>query len=213
VGDVLDGRFKIVSAYGRGVFSSVVKCIELDPAATAAAAAAAGGGDGASAADGGADGADGDEPICLSSVAAPGRVWAVKILRNNEMMRRAGEKEASILARLRAADPDDKQHVISFRGSFEHEGHLCLAFEAMHQNLRQAVRQHGHRRGIQIDAVRTYARHLLTALRLLARVDVIHADLKPDNIVVNDKYSTLKVRARQFEAGEMAGAGGGRRGR
>ena len=157
VGDVIGGRFRILSTYGRGVFSTVVKCVELET---------------------------GDEP---------GRVWAIKILRNNEMMRRAGEKEAAILERLRAADPHDAQHVIKYGGQFVHEEHLCLVFEAMHQNLRQALRQHGHRRGIQIDAVRTYARHLLSALRLADRCGIIHADVKPDNMVVNDTYSTLKL--------------------
>ena len=31
-----------------------------------------------------------------------------------------------------------------------------MVFEAMHQNLRQALRQHGHKRGIQVDAVRQF---------------------------------------------------------
>ena len=63
----------------------------------------------------------------------------------------------------------------------------CMIFEAMHQNLRSALRQHGHKRGIAMDAVRIYARQMFIALRYLERLNIMHADLKPDNIVVNDK--------------------------
>lgn len=68
-----------------------------------------------------------------------------------------------------------------------------MVFEAMHQNLRTALRQHGHKRGIQIDAVRVYARQIFTALRYMQKLNIMHADLKPDNIVVNDKYNLLKI--------------------
>ena len=69
-----------------------------------------------------------------------------------------------------------------------------MVFEAMHQNLRGAIKQHGHKRGIQIDAVRRRTRRqLFVALRYLERLNIMHADLKPDNILVNDKYNLLKV--------------------
>ena len=116
-----------------------------------------------------------------------------QVQRNNEMMRRAGEKEIAYLMRLAENDPDNRKHCIHMHARFDHEDHLCMVFEAMHQNLRQALRQHGHKRGIQIDAVRTYARQLFTALRYMERLNIVHADLKPDNIVVNDKYNLLKV--------------------
>ena len=118
---------------------------------------------------------------------------AIKVQRNNEMMRRAGEKEIMYLTQLSSNDPDNKKHCILFLGQFDHEDHLCMIFEAMHQNLRSALRQHGHRRGIAMDAVKIYARQMLIALRYLERLNIMHADLKPDNIVVNDKYNLLKI--------------------
>ena len=59
--------------------------------------------------------------------------------------------------------------------------------------LRGAIKQHGYKKGIQIDAVRIYGRQLFVALRYLERLNIMHADLKPDNILVNDKYNLLKV--------------------
>ena len=41
----------------------------------------------------------------------------------------AGKKEAQILQKLGAADPDDKKHIVRMLRTFEHRGHLCLVFE------------------------------------------------------------------------------------
>ena len=98
-----------------------------------------------------------------------------------------------VVKMLAESDADNRRHCIQMLGSFDHEDHLCMVFEAMHQNLRQALRQHGHKRGIQLDAVRIYARQLFVALRYMERLNIMHADLKPDNIVVNDKYNMIKV--------------------
>lgn len=63
------------------------------------------------------------------------RMVAIKIIRNNETMRKAGLKEMDILQRLAAHDPEDKKHVVRLEGSFEYKGHLCMVFE----NLRYEV--------------------------------------------------------------------------
>ena len=156
VGDVLNERYKVLGSYGKGVFSTVVRCLDL-------------------------------------KASTVGYEVAIKVQRNNEMMRRAGEKEIMFLTQLSSNDPENKKHCIHYLGAFDHEDHLCMIFEAMHQNLRSALRQHGHRRGIQMDAVKIYARQMFIALRYLERLNIMHADLKPDNIVVNDKYNLLKI--------------------
>jgi len=152
---VLNDRYKILGSFGKGVFSTVVRCADMR--------------------------------------SPTGLEVAIKVQRNNEMMRRAGEKEIMYLQELTKNDLENKKHCIQLLGTFDHEDHLCMVFEALHQNLRMALRQHGHKRGIQIDAVRMYARQLFTALRYMERLNIMHADLKPDNIVVNDKYNMIKV--------------------
>lgn len=56
---------------------------------------------------------------------------AIKIIRNNELMYRAGKKELEILTLLRDLDPEDKKHVVKHLGSFEHKNHLCIVFESL----------------------------------------------------------------------------------
>jgi serine/threonine-protein kinase PRP4 len=65
-----------------------------------------------------------------------GTLVAIKIIRNNDTMKKAGMKEIAILEQLGAADPDDKKHIIRFERFFDHKGHLCMVFENLSMNLR-----------------------------------------------------------------------------
>ena len=57
----------------------------------------------------------------------------MQVQRNNEMMRRAGEKEIMYLQELTKNDIENIKHCIQLLGTFDHEDHLCMVFEAMHQ--------------------------------------------------------------------------------
>ncbi len=118
---------------------------------------------------------------------------AIKVLRSQESMYKAGQKEAAILRKLHEADPTDKKHLVRLLRTFEHRGHLCLVFESLSMNLREVVKRFGKDVGINLRAVRTYASQMFLALLLLRKCDVMHADIKPDNILVNESKSVLKV--------------------
>lgn len=66
-----------------------------------------------------------------NGASAPSREVAIKIVRAQESMYRAGLKEAQILNKLKMADPDDKKHVVRLERTFEHRGHLCMVFESL----------------------------------------------------------------------------------
>lgn len=52
-------------------------------------------------------------------------------------------------------------------------------------NLREILKKYGKDVGLHIDAVRSYAHQLFLALRLLKKTGILHADIKPDNILVS----------------------------
>ena len=118
---------------------------------------------------------------------------AIKIVRNNESMRKAGVKEIDILKDITANDPDDKKHVIRLLRHFDHKGHLCMVFENLSMNLREVLKKFGRDVGINIKAIRAYAQQLFLGLSLLKKCQYLHADLKPDNILVNESRSLLKI--------------------
>jgi serine/threonine-protein kinase PRP4 len=121
------------------------------------------------------------------------KLVAIKIVRNNDTMRKAGLKEIEILKDLAENDADDKKHVIRLERSFEHKGHLCMVFENLSLNLREVLKKFGRDVGINVKAIRAYAQQLFLGLSHMRKCQYLHADLKPDNILVNEARSVLKI--------------------
>ncbi|KAH9499749.1 hypothetical protein Btru_077728, partial [Bulinus truncatus] len=118
---------------------------------------------------------------------------AIKVIRNNDMMLKTGMKELEFLRKLNDADPDDKFHCLRLFRHFYHKQHLCLVFEPLSMNLREVLKKYGKDVGLHIKAVRSYSQQLLLALKLLRKCSILHADIKPDNILVNESKMVLKL--------------------
>jgi serine/threonine-protein kinase PRP4 len=149
-------RYLVTASVGRGVFSGVVRARSLPPGADPAAV----------------------DPAALPEV-------AIKIIRANDVMRKAGALESTILKKLAGADPAGRRHCVRLLSSFDYRGHLCLVFEALDADLREVAKKYGRGVGLSLAAVRAYGAQLLSALRHLAACGVLHADVKPDNILVS----------------------------
>ncbi|EUC44989.1 hypothetical protein COCMIDRAFT_96757 [Bipolaris oryzae ATCC 44560] len=121
------------------------------------------------------------------------RIVAIKMIRRNDLMRRASQKEMDFLRKVNEADPQDKRHIIRLLGSFDHKGHLCIVFEHMSKNLRDLLKEETNGHGLTLPAVRIYARQMFLGLQHLQNCQVIHLDLKPDNVLVSADKKTIKL--------------------
>ncbi|KAH7516551.1 hypothetical protein FEM48_Zijuj10G0147000 [Ziziphus jujuba var. spinosa] len=156
-GELLDGRYEIISSHGKGVFSTVVRAKNVK-----------------------------------SGSGEPEEV-AIKIIRNNDTMYKAGLTELVILKKLVGQDPENKRHCVRFLSSFKYRNHLCLVFESLHMNLREVLKKFGRNIGLKLTAVRAYAKQLFIALKHLKNCGVLHCDIKPDNMLVNEAKNVLKL--------------------
>jgi len=149
-------HYKAMGIIGKGVFSTVLKCLSIDKEKD---------------------------------------VIAMKLIRNNETMAKAAQNEFKILKLLQPHNSQENNHIVILcqNEPLDYRNHTLFLFEYLPHNLRQILRKFGSNVGLNLSAVRSYAKQLLRALQHLNRFKVIHADLKPDNILVSEDYSTLKI--------------------
>uniref|UniRef100_A0A7S4QXX1 Protein kinase domain-containing protein n=1 Tax=Alexandrium monilatum TaxID=311494 RepID=A0A7S4QXX1_9DINO len=125
---------------------------------------------------------------------------AVKFIRSNAMLRKAAEKEVSMLRRLRARtaqfDREGARFLLGLVGceTFVHENHLALVLELMNCDLRSGLQKYGQGCGLPlIPTLRNFARNIFMALRALQRANIIHGDVKPDNMLMSLDKSVVKL--------------------
>lgn len=98
-----------------------------------------------------------------------------------------------MLKKLNDADAEDRYHCLRLIRHFYHRSHLCLVFEPLSMNLREVLKKYGKNVGLSIKAVQLFAQQLFKALHLLKKCEILHADIKPDNILVSENKLKLKL--------------------
>ncbi|KAK3548951.1 hypothetical protein QTP70_021662, partial [Hemibagrus guttatus] len=111
-------------------------------------------------------------------------VVAVKILKNHPSYARQGQIEVGILARLSGENADEHNLVRAFE-CFQHRNHTCLVFEMLEQNLYDFLKQNKFS-PLPLKVIRPILQQVATALKKLKAMGLIHADLKPENIMLVD---------------------------
>jgi hypothetical protein len=161
--------FRVQGIIGKGVFSTVLKCSSLTA---------------------------GGVPSAASGTALPPQV-ALKCIRSNETMAKAAQNEIKFLLRLRSS-PGIVPLLLptwgnSSGGVIEFKGHTILVFPYEPYNLRDVLVKFGKGVGVSLTAVRSYFGQLLSAATHLKQHRIIHADIKPDNILVNEDFGKVLI--------------------
>lgn len=118
---------------------------------------------------------------------------ALKIIKNRKRFQRQGLVEVKILEMLRDNDPNGDQCCVKVFSSFYFRSHLCIVFELLSINLYELLTKKDLK-GLSLSLVRKFSLQLLIAFAYARKLRIIHADVKPENILLRapDK-SSIKV--------------------
>ncbi|CAN3376327.1 hypothetical protein DIURU_004065 [Diutina rugosa] len=115
---------------------------------------------------------------------------AMKVVRSARQYTETALDEIKMLDKITTSDVlhPGHDHVIQLLDTFTHKGtngtHVVMVFEVLGENLLSLIRRYKHR-GIPIVFVKQIAKQLLSALDFLHRkCEVIHTDMKPENVLI-----------------------------
>lgn len=124
-------------------------------------------------------------------------VVAIKILKNHPSYARQGQIEVSILSRLGQENADQYNLVRAYE-VFTHKNHTCLVFEMLEQNLYDYLKQQKFS-PLPLKSIRPIIQQVCVALSKLKQLGLIHADTKPENIMLLDpRRQPFKVKLIDF---------------
>jgi serine/threonine-protein kinase PRP4 len=112
---------------------------------------------------------------------------ALKLIRHNDTMSKASQQEVRLLQKLQ------HPHIVRLLHTGDHRGHAVLVFDFVRYNLRDVLTKFGKGVGLSLTSVISYWQQLLLALKHLEQHSIIHADLKPDNILVTQDFTTCQL--------------------
>uniref|UniRef100_A0A3P8SCF1 Protein kinase domain-containing protein n=1 Tax=Amphiprion percula TaxID=161767 RepID=A0A3P8SCF1_AMPPE len=111
---------------------------------------------------------------------------AVKVNKGEEGVFQQAIEEIAILKQLRRLNPDTC-NIVQWDGFFFDKERICLTFELLDQSLHQYL-QEQNQYGLPMGELRPVLHQLATALSYVHSINIIHADLKPVNIMVVDRH-------------------------
>ncbi|KAK2088474.1 hypothetical protein P7K49_034381 [Saguinus oedipus] len=114
-----------------------------------------------------------------------GEMVAIKILKNDAYRNRIIKNELKLLRCMRGLDPEEA-HVIRFLEFFHDALKFYLVFELLEQNLFEFQKENNFA-PLPACHIRTVTLQVLRALARLKELAIIHADLKPENIMLVDQ--------------------------
>ncbi|KAF6818364.1 protein kinase [Colletotrichum musicola] len=116
---------------------------------------------------------------------------AIKIIRSVDICRNASIGEIRVLVAIKQNDAENHNQCVRLRDCFIYGGHVCIVMDLLGQSVFDFLKVNGFV-PFPNSQIRSFARQLFTSTAFLHGLDIIHTDLKPENIVLCDSsYQTF----------------------
>ncbi|KAH3763320.1 Serine/threonine-protein kinase minibrain [Pelomyxa schiedti] len=121
---------------------------------------------------------------------------AIKITNTDKHSHTHAKNEAAAVAYLNSYDPHDQYHIVRYIDTFQFGSSICTVFELLSHNLYEMILKYPH--GIALLPIRKIARQLLIALEFLKSWQMIHTDIRPENILLNPTAGDWSIKLIDF---------------
>uniref|UniRef100_A0A3B3DR41 Protein kinase domain-containing protein n=1 Tax=Oryzias melastigma TaxID=30732 RepID=A0A3B3DR41_ORYME len=105
---------------------------------------------------------------------------AIKIMKRND----EGEEEIKALTELSKINAD-AYNLVNFVEWFRYKSDICIVFEMLDKNFNDLMKDR-QSSPLDLKEVRAIAWQLIVALKGLKKLNLVHCDIKPDNIMLVD---------------------------
>ncbi|OHT14297.1 CMGC family protein kinase [Tritrichomonas foetus] len=122
-----------------------------------------------------------------------GEKVAIKMLRDKPKVHSQIIFELDLLKLLQVGEGEYSHHVVKYIESFSFRGFFCIVMELLSIDIYTALKYQRFI-GFRKSVIQTVARETAEALSFIHQTGIIHADIKPENILFVDKsQSSIKV--------------------
>ncbi|KAL5518570.1 hypothetical protein ACEPAH_253 [Sanghuangporus vaninii] len=115
---------------------------------------------------------------------------ALKVVKSASRYAETARDEIKLLRKVMNANPQHpgRDFIVSFLDSFTHQGpeesHICIVFEPLGENL-LALIERNKAKGVPRSLVKAISKQVLLGLQYLHdECDLVHTDIKPENIMI-----------------------------
>lgn len=122
---------------------------------------------------------------------------SIKIMKNDITWSLQCINEIKILKKMK------HENLLAYYGHFNFRSHICISTELLGVNLFEALEATKFN-GFDISIIRKWSKGLLSGLDFIHKQGFVHADLKPENIMLVDSYS-LDIKIIDFGSSSAIG--------